>query len=128
MANPATEKFVQTHIERLLDDTLGVRRRTEKPALENELERLERMVEWAVDAYPSWREALTPRRSELALWLYGVAIGVAANGLGPQALALLDVLPGVPAGAEGRRELLQALLAARDARADLGHADLALAS
>lgn len=122
--DPLSERYnlVHVHIERLLEDTLSPRRRTCRPSLAAELARLERMVELAGDAYVSWRAAMQPRQSELALWLFGVAIGVAANGLRQEALALLDVLPGVPAGGEGRRALLGELLAAQDALGDLAQA------
>lgn len=42
---------------------------------------------------------------------FGVALGVAGMGLPEASLAMLDVLPGVAGGAQGRRELLESLLA-----------------
>lgn len=113
---------LEVRIARLLDDTLSIRRRTQRPRLGEELERLTRLVTLAGEAPLTFREESAPRRGELVQWLYGVALGVAASGLSQEALGLLDVLPGVPAGAEGRRLLLAELIACRDARADLAQA------
>jgi len=102
-------------MQRALDDALSLRRRceaTQADTLAEELARLERLQALAQAEPLLWRKVVAPRAEELGLWLYGVAIGVAALGLGREALALLDVLDGVPGGEHGRRELLWELLAA----------------
>lgn len=78
--------------------------------LEDDLSHLERLQALAAQAPDLWRVGVAARRHELALWVYGVAMAVASLGLHREALALLDVLPEVPAGADGRRELLEELL------------------
>lgn len=101
---------------RALDEALSLRRRCEArqgDALAEELARLERLQALSQSNLPLWHRAVAPRADELALWLYGIAIGVAALGLPREALALLDVLAGVPAGAAGRRELLWELMEAQ---------------
>ena len=42
----------------------------------------------------------------LSLWLFGVALGCAGFGLLEEAPRLLDAIPGVDAGADGRAEML----------------------
>ena len=103
-------------IARALDDALSLRRRCEAghgDALAEELARLERLQALSQSNPALWHRVVAPRADELALWLYGIAIGVAALGLPREALALLDVLAGVPAGAAGRRELLWELMLAQ---------------
>jgi hypothetical protein len=78
--------------------------------LEDDLAHLERLQGLAAQAPDLWRVGVAARRHELALWVYGVAMAVASLGLYREALALLDVLPEVPAGADGRKELLEELL------------------
>lgn len=77
-----------------------------------ELARLERLQQLALLRPDQWRRSTAPCRAPLALWLYGVALGVAGLGLHEAALTLLDSLPGIDGGAAGRRALLQSLLAA----------------
>jgi hypothetical protein len=80
--------------------------------LEDDLAHLERLQALAAQAPELWQTGVQPWRFELALWVYGVAMAVASLGLHREAVALLDVLPEVPAGADGRRELLCELMAA----------------
>ncbi len=75
-----------------------------------ELARLERLQQLALLWPRQWQRCIAPCRESLALWLYGVALGVAGLGLHEAALALLDTLPGIAAGAAGRRALLRGLL------------------
>jgi hypothetical protein len=58
-----------------------------------------------------WQRCIADSTDPLGLWLFGVALGVAGLGLPEASLAMLDVLPGVAGGAQGRRELLESLLA-----------------
>ncbi len=76
-----------------------------------ELTRLGALQELAALTPIAWRQAAAERREELAFWLFNVAIGLAATGEHRAGLALLDALPGVPAGANGRRALLAELCA-----------------
>lgn len=76
-----------------------------------ELQRLERLQQLALLWPRRWRRCIANCREPLSLWLYGVALGVAGLGQPEAAVALLDALPGVSAGAAGRRDLLLALLA-----------------
>lgn len=98
-------------IGRTLDDALSLAQRRLGRPLDVDLDHLESLQALAVAAPNAWRLAIGPRREEAALWLYTVAVGVGAMGLPDHAVALLDVLPGVPGGARGRRGLLCALLA-----------------
>ena len=75
-----------------------------------ELRRLDRLHRCAHAAPQRFARMIAGQQKALSLWLYGVAVGVAAQGLPDTALALLDLLPGVAAGAQGRRELLLDLL------------------
>lgn len=103
-------------VQRALDDALSLRRRCEgrqSDVLAQELARLERLQALSLADPQLWLRAVAPRAEELALWLYGIAIGVGALGLPREAMALLDVLAGVPGGARGRRELLWELLLAQ---------------
>ena len=77
----------------------------------DELTRLGALQELARLTPIAWRQAAQERREELAFWLFNVAIGLAAMGEYRAGLALLEALPGVPAGAHGRRELLAELCA-----------------
>jgi len=102
---------------RALDAALSLAQRLgsgddKRRPLSAELRHLERLHDLALRQPLAWQEAVTERREEAALWLYGVALGVAAHGLHTEALVLLNVLPGVAAGAEGRRALLLELVAA----------------
>jgi hypothetical protein len=119
---PSTLVLEPHRLTRLLDDTLSIRRRATRPRLHEELGRLTQLMEFAGLAPLGFREVLGPRRAELEQWLYGVALGVAAAGLAHEALGLLDVLPGVAAGSDGRRALLIELIASRDAHLDLAEA------
>lgn len=103
-------------IEILLEQTLCPQRRqtVKREALTFELLRLETLQQMANDQPRVWLRATKGRRHELALWLFTVAIGVAALGLHREALEILCVLPGVPGGAQGRLELLQELLLASE--------------
>lgn len=74
-----------------------------------ELVRLGALQELAGLTPIAWHRAAYERREELAFWLFNVAIGLAATGEHRAGLVLLDALPGVPAGAQGRRELLAEL-------------------
>ncbi len=76
-----------------------------------ELTRLGALQELARLSPIAWRQAAQERRDELAFWLFNAAIGLAATGEHAAAAALLNALPGVPAGAQGRRELLLELCA-----------------
>jgi hypothetical protein len=109
-----------------LDQALSVRRRcqTARGRVCEELDLVARIQDAAVVAPRAWRRAVRQRGSELALWLWGVALGVAALGMADQALGLLEALPGVNAGGGGRRALLEELIAL--ARKD--HPSLARAS
>ncbi|MSQ81955.1 MAG: hypothetical protein EXR77_03440 [Myxococcales bacterium] len=78
--------------------------------LQGELRRLDRLHRCARIRPQTYADAIDGHRAALALWLYGIAVGVAAQGLPEAALALLDVLPSVPAGGHGRRELLRDLI------------------
>ena len=103
-------------VQRALDDALSLRRRCEAQhgdVLAQELARLERLQALSQANAPLWRKLVAPRAEELALWLYGIAIGVGALGLPREAMALLEVLDGVPGGGRGRRELLWELLEAQ---------------
>lgn len=79
-----------------------------------ELQRLERLQQLALLWPRRWRRCIANCREPLSLWLYGVALGVAGLGQPEAAVALLDALPGVTAGAAGRRDLLLGLLADAD--------------
>lgn len=76
-----------------------------------ELHRLERLQQLSLLWPRRWRRCIANCREPLSLWLYGVALGVAGLGQPEAAVALLDALPGVAAGAAGRRDLLLGLLA-----------------
>jgi len=76
-----------------------------------ELTRLGALQELARVTPLAWRQVAHERREELAFWLFNAAIGLAATGEHRAALALLNALPGVPAGDCGRRELLAELCA-----------------
>ena len=77
--------------------------------LGEELTRLGALQELARITPIAWRSVVRERREELAFWLFNVAVGLAATGEHRAGLALLDALPGVQAGAQGRRELLAEL-------------------
>ena len=98
-------------IERALDDALSLAQRRLGRPLEVDLNCLESLQSLALAAPAAWLRVVAPRREETALWLYTVAVGVGTLGLPDHAVALLDVLPGVPGGARGRRGLLCTLLA-----------------
>ncbi len=89
--------------------------------LATELRRLDRLHRASRCQPRRFAQTVRGRQGALSLWLYGVAVGVAAQGLHDTALALLDLLPGITAGAAGRRELLCDLIEAerRDSLADL---------
>ena len=56
----------------------------------------------------------------LELWLFGVALGCAGFGLLEEAPRLLDAIPGIDAGADGRAEMLADIIVwqrRQDARA-----------
>jgi len=76
-----------------------------------ELRRLDRMHTAARSNPRRFARAIQGLQRAIGLWLYGIAVGVAAQGLHDTAIALLDLLPGIAAGAEGRRELLLDLIA-----------------
>lgn len=103
-------------IEILLEQTLSPQRRqtVKRDALTFELLRLETLQQMASDQPRAWQRAVKHRRHELALWLFTVAVGVAALGLHREALEILAVLPGVQGGGQGRLELLQELLQASE--------------
>lgn len=105
-------------IDRTLAEVLDPPRCTRHPRarLDDDLGLLVRMARLSRIAPLRWQQAVRARRLELALWVWGVALAVAASGLVGDAVALLDVLPGVGAGADGRRELLEDLI--DDARSD----------
>lgn len=46
----------------------------------------------------------------LELWLFGVALGCAGFGLVDEAPGLLDAVPGIAAGADGRAEMLNEIV------------------
>ena len=98
--------------EKVLSETLSPQRRqtVKRDQLTAELLRLERLQEMASHLPDVWRRVAQPRQHELALWLFTVAVGVAALGFQIDALAILDVLPGIHGGGQGRRELLEELL------------------
>ena len=79
--------------------------------LGEELTRLGALQELARVTPMAWRQVARERREELAFWLFNVAVGLAATGEHRAAIALLDALPGVHAGLQGRRELLMELCA-----------------
>ncbi|MSP90833.1 MAG: hypothetical protein EXR79_03360 [Myxococcales bacterium] len=105
-------------IDRTLAEVLDRPRCARHPRarLDDDLSLLVRMARLSRAAPLRWQRAVRPRRLELALWVWGVALAVAAAGLEGDAAALLDVLPGVAAGADGRSELLADLI--EDARSD----------
>jgi hypothetical protein len=82
-----------------------------RPLLHRELDRLEGFLAVAKSHPRLWLRAIAGREGPLALWLFGVALGVAQWGCGETALILLDALPGVAGGEAGRRELLREILA-----------------
>lgn len=108
----------RTRLDRELDQACALTERfCQRQRLGEELQRLERLQHLA-HLWPSqWRLCTADCGEPLALWLFGVALGVAGLGLAEAALAMLDVLPGVAAGAQGRRELLQSLLLQTEALA-----------
>lgn len=77
--------------------------------LGDELVRLGSLQELARLTPMLWRQVMAEREEEMAFWLFNVAVGLAATGEHAAAVLLLDALPGVPAGAHGRRELLMEL-------------------
>lgn len=86
----------------------------QRQRLGEELQRLERL-QLLAQLWPSqWRRCTADCREALALWLFGVALGVAGLGMPEAALALLDALPGIGGGAQGRLQLLQSLIADDD--------------
>lgn len=121
-AQDGANRLDPVRLLRVLDETLSIRRQASRPRLHEELGRLTQLVDMAGLAPVTFREHASPRRAELEQWLYGVAIGVAAAGLTREALGLLDVLPGVAAGSQGRRTLLLELIASRDAHMDMSRA------
>ncbi len=80
------------------------------PQLHRELDRLEHLLVVARQHPRLWQQAIAGREQPLALWLFGVALGVAQWGCGDTALLLLEALPGVPGAAGGRGELLREIL------------------
>lgn len=83
----------------------------QRQRLGDELHRLERLQHLAHLWPTQWQHCIADSTDPLGLWLFGVALGVAGLGLPEASLAMLDVLPGVAGGAQGRRELLESLLA-----------------
>jgi hypothetical protein len=78
--------------------------------LGGELKRLERLQRWAQRHGEGWRQAIHGRELGLGIWLYGIALGIAAMGHGRAALSLLEALPQIDGGAHGRRDLLAGLV------------------
>ncbi|MBI5609966.1 MAG: hypothetical protein HY902_13920, partial [Deltaproteobacteria bacterium] len=72
------------------------------PQLHRELDRLEHLLRVARQQPRLWQQAIAGRDPPLALWQFGVALGVAQWGCGDTALVLLDALPGGPGAAGGR--------------------------
>lgn len=97
---------------RLAEDTLSIRRRTEtRPALSDELARLDALQRHAHRHGAAFVAVVAPYADELACWLWQVALAVGAAGLPDTARSLLASLPGVPADSPARRAQLDALLA-----------------
>lgn len=76
-----------------------------------ELQRLERLLQFSRRRPRSWAVAIVGREDSLRVWVYGLAIAVAGWDCGCAAVRLLDVLPGIDAGRNGNRALLQELVA-----------------
>lgn len=87
--------------------------------LGDELVRLGGLQELARVTPLAWRTVVKERQEELAFWLFNVAVGVAAAVGQGSALAILDALPAVDAGAHGRRALLEELCRYDQQRAQL---------
>ena len=77
--------------------------------LGDELARLGALQELARVTPMAWRHVVRERQEELGFWLFNVAVGVAASVGHAAAVAILDALPCVDAGAHGRRALLAEL-------------------
>lgn len=91
--------------------------------LAEELRRLDRLHRLAAVRPAVYARAVAGRAAGLALWLYGVGLGLAGQGLGEAALLALDVLPGIDGGGGGRAELLAEIIAdaAGDHRPEVRH-------
>jgi hypothetical protein len=99
-------------LDRELDEACALPRSFgQRQRLGDELHRLERLQHLAHLWPTQWQRCIADSTDPLGLWLFGVALGVAGLGLPEASLAMLDVLPGVAGGAQGRRELLESLLA-----------------
>lgn len=97
---------------RLVEETISIRRRTdERPALSEELARLDALQRHAERGGRAFVAVVAPYAEELACWLWQLALAVGAAGLPDTARSLLGALPGVPAGSAARRAQLDALLA-----------------
>lgn len=81
--------------------------------LSDELARLERLQILAFRLPVQWAAA-TKGNTQLAEWLFGVALGVAGVGMAQAAVKLLDALPGVDVGPE-KRALFQTLVFTKQA-------------
>lgn len=97
---------------RLVEETVSIRRRTDqRPALSEELARLDALQRHAECRGRAFAAVVAPYAEELACWLWQLALAVGAAGLPDTARSLLGALPGVPAGSPPRRAQLDALLA-----------------
>ena len=86
------------------------RRRRDHRRLIDELELLTRCQHAALLWPRSYQRLVDDRERALALWLFDLALAVAAVGLQADAPALLDALPDVDGPGEGRGTLLAELL------------------
>lgn len=99
-------------LERLLHETVSVRRRSEeRPQLAAELARLDTLQQFALASALAFRTTVAPFAEELATWLWQLALTVAAAGLPDTAQMLLGALPGVPADSPTRKHMLQLVIA-----------------
>lgn len=99
-------------LERLLHETVSVRRRSEdRPQLSAELARLDTLQQFALSGSLAFRTTVAPFAEELATWLWQLALTVAAAGLPDTAQTLLGALPGVPADSPTRKHMLQLVIA-----------------
>ena len=93
-------------------------RPTERLRLSEELSRW-RTLQAAARAQPAaWHKAVAARQAEVGLWLYRMALAVAAAGCPGLAVSLLDSLPGVTVDGAVRLALAEALETERALSAD----------
>ena len=114
---PSEDHGARTALARLAEDVDAAlhacwrQPRRNRRRLLSELELVNRCQHAALLWPSAYRELVDGRERSLALWLFGLAVSVAATGLRDDAGVLLDALPEVDGRGDGREALLDELLA-----------------